>query len=303
MINMFKSKKAKALIPVLGFVLVAVIVIGIIAAVPYDTAAVDPAGGFQNIANGGLVAADGSMLYYVDGEGVLRCVSGAKSYRVAKGASCVSPYESGAVYLLESGDVCFSRYDGSDRRTLISGVKRMMLNGNWLFYTKADGVLCKLFMKTGESTSTGLKVGQFAVAATAVIYIADDGKLHTAYTDGSKDAVFYNETTDFFLKHGSLIFYKHNGLLCSVATGNTASKQTYFNVDRFTINDSNVLFFTDESGLHCYDLAADKPKVRDIEIHGSSVESLSVDGDYLYYNNGDGQLVRCLKDGSEWSYM
>lgn len=300
---MFRNRKIKALFPIIVLVLSAVIVVGVVSAVPLDVPATEPAVTYGNQLNGGVVAESGSMLYYVNGKGVLYCLSSPNSYRIDQDADSLFPYGSGLVYRKESGEVLYCNYKGEEKRSLISGAEQMAVSGNWVFFTREDGVLRKYSLLNNKEYDLKLKVKQFLIASNAVLYTDTEGYLHTARTDGMNVEKFFAEKVDSFTRFESYIFYTRDGMLYSVASGNAASKATYFPVKEFNITDEGLLVFTDEKGLHTYDIADEDPSVRDVETQGGSAHRISVWDKYILYYNDEEQLVRCLKDGSEWFYM
>lgn len=300
---MFRNRKIKALFPIIVLVLVAAIVVGAVIAIPLDTPATEPTTTYGNQYNGGVVSPDGSMLYFVNGKGILYCLSSPNSYRIDEKADSLFPYGSGLVYRRENGEVYYSNYNGEEKRLLFSGAVDLAVSGNWAFFTREDGVLRKFSLLNSKEVSLGLKVKQFLVASNAVLYTDPDGYLHTARTDGTKVEKFFAEKVDSFMRYDAYIFYKRDGMLYSVASGNAASKGTYFPVEDFNITDDGVLVFTDEKGLHTYNLKDEKPQVRDVEVQGGTAHQISVWDKYILYYNDNEQLIRCLKDGSEWVYM
>ena len=297
---MINNKKLTAILPVILFLIVAMLILGVIGILPYDKPSTTSANSFGNLLNGGYVADDGSMTYYVDGSGVLRCSSDPKVYYVDKDCDSICPYRSGVIYRTKSGTIKYSAYNGSSKQTLVkSGVKQMTVNGNWIYYSNSERELCKLYIRSREITNTHLKVNQFSISGTAVLYIADDGRLYTARTDGNDTEPFLGEKVDCFMRYNSYIFYKQDGKLYSVASGNTANKQTYMEVDEFNINDDGILFYTDDSGLHYRDITKEKIKDYDIPVAGGITRNLNVLGDRVYFYNDRNQLVSCLKDGSD----
>lgn len=294
-----KKEKLLGFLPALLLAMLALVMLGSMLRLPYDLPGTTPPNTYANLANGGLAAEDGSMLYYVNGKGVLYCRSGANSYRIDKDADSLCPYGNGLLYRRSDGRVLRSDYRGEEKQVLLKDVEQMVVAGNWVFFTRADGVLRKRSLLTGEEKSLGLKVKEFLIAATSVLYTDPDGRLFTARTDGAGSEPFFAETVDHFTRFKSYVFYLQDGVLGSVASGNAASKQTYFPVREFNVTDDGVLFFTDDSGLHTFDLTAEGAAVRDVETQGGAAHGLSSWGERLLYYNEEGQLVCCLKDGSE----
>ncbi len=300
---MFKNRKIKVLFPIILLALTAAVILGTVAILPQDAPATEPPTGYGNQLNGGTVAKSGSMLYYVNGESVLYCLSSPNSYRIDEMVGSLLPYGNGLVYRRQSGEVIYCNYNGDGKKVLLKGVDLLTLSGNWLFFTRDGGEVYKRSLLDGKEYSLGIVAQQFMVASNAILYINEDGYLYTARCDGTNVEKFFDEKVDRFMRYESYIFYTRDGMLYSVASGNAASKFTYFPVEDFNITEDSVLVFTDENGLNTYDLKAEKPKVRQIEIQGSVAYRPCVWGEYILYYNDEAQLIRCLKDGSEWIYM
>ncbi|MBP5617629.1 MAG: hypothetical protein J6X61_00580, partial [Clostridia bacterium] len=144
-----KKTKRLGFLPMGLLLLLAAVILGTILLTPYDLPGTTPPNTYMNLANGGFVAENGSMLYYVSGKGVLYCRSGANTYRIDEGADSLCPYGSGIVYRLQGGRVVYSDYRGEEKKEVLSGVQQMVVGGNWVFYTRADGVLHKRSLLTG----------------------------------------------------------------------------------------------------------------------------------------------------------
>lgn len=298
-----KKTKRLGFLPMGLLLLLAAVILGTILLTPYDLPGTTPPNTYMNLANGGFVAENGSMLYYVSGKGVLYCRSGANTYRIDEGADSLCPYGSGIVYRLQGGRVVYSDYRGEEKKEVLSGVQQMVVGGNWVFYTRADGVLHKRSLLTGEEKDLGLRVKQYLIAATSVLYTDPDGYLFTARTDGSGVEPFLAQPVDSFARFESNVFYTREGVLYAVAAGNTASKHTYFPVKAYNVTSEGILFFTDEEGLHTYDLTDEKAKIRDVTASGGVTDRLCAWDARLCYYNEEGTLLCCLKDGTEALYL
>ncbi len=298
-----KNNKLLGFLPVAALALLTAVLLGIILIAPYDLPGTTPPNTYMNLANGGFVAEDGSMLYYVSGKGTLYCQSGPNCYRVDEGADSLCPYGSGIVYRLADGRVLYSNYRGEEKTVLLTDVEKMVVGGNWVFFTRADGVLHKRSLLTGEEKTLGLKVRDYLIAATSVLYSDDRGRLFTARTDGTGSEPFLAQPVDAFARFDSYVFYTVDGTLYSVASGNVAGKQTYFPVTAFNVTADGILFFTDDKGLHTYDLTDEKAKIRDVETPQGVRGGLCTWGERLCFYNGEGTLVTMLKDGSESAFL
>ena len=294
-----KKRKLLGFLPAALLILLAALILGAILLTPYDLPGTTPPNTYMNLSNGGFIAEDGSMLYYVNGKGVLYCRSGSNTYRIDEGADSLCPYGSGIVYRLADGRVAYSNFRGEEKAELLTGVRQMVVGGNWIFYTKADGVLHKRSLLTGEEKDLGLRVREYLIAATSVLFTDPDGRLFTARTDGTGVEPFLAEPVDSFSRVDSTVFYTREGTLYAVAAGNTASKHTYFPVKAYNVTSEGVLFFTDDDGLHTFVLTEEHAAARDVDTPGGVTDRLGAWGARLCYYDDEGELVSCLKDGTE----
>ncbi len=295
---MKSNDKLKAAIPVVLFVLLASIVLGIIAILPYDRPAALPPNSYINLENGGFIASDGSMTFYVNGKGELRCDSGENNYFIASDVDTLCPFGIGIIYRTDDNRVVYADFDGKNKKTLADGAIDMAVNGNWLFYADKEGNLNKYFIKTGERSSLNLKVDDFLISRSSVLF-SKDGKLYTARVDGSKVTSFFSEKVESFSRFESYIFYTADGVLYSVAAGNTANKQTYCEVDFYNISDDGILFYTKDNTLYSLDITDEKAKAKTLDTHGEVKGGICCKDDRVYFYSAEGKLTSCLADGSE----
>ncbi len=296
---MNKSKLLPA-IPAVLFVILVAIVFTIMGSVPYDSPTTNATNSFGNLANGGYVSDAGSMLYYVDSKGVLRCQGDTSTYYIDESANCLSPYQSGIVYRTASGEIKYSAFNGDSKRSIAESTKEMMVVGNWIFYSDNNGMMHKYSLKTNKHYDINLKVKQFMVSGTAIIYTADDGYMYTARTDGSKVEPFLAEKVDRFMRHDSYMFYLSGGKIYSVTSSNTAQKHTYCEADMFNLSSDNVLYYAKDGKLYSMNIKDAAPTSVEIESgNGLSDKGLFCADDRVYFYDSNGILVSCLKDGSE----
>ncbi len=294
------KRKLISLTPAVLFTLLVVTVIAIMGALPYDRPSTSATNSFGNLANGGYVSKAGSMLYYVDSKGVLRCKSDQNSYYIDENARCLSPYQSGIVYINENNEVIYSGFTGEGKRALASNARDMMVVGNWVFYSDSNGGLHKYFLKTDKSYSINLKCSQFMVSGTAVVYSDADGYMFTARTDGSNTEPFMAEKTDRFMRHDSYMFYLQDGRLYSVTSSNTAQKHYYCDADMFNLSEDGILFYTNDGSLYSMNITDQSPTSVQIKCeNGVSDRGLFCIDDRVYFYDLSGTLISCKKDGSE----
>lgn len=296
---MNKNKLLPAL-PAILFIALVSIVFTIMGILPYDRPSTNATNSFGNLANGGAVSDGGSMLYYVDGKDILRCQSDQSTYFIDEGASCLSPYRNGIIYLAKSGEIKYSAYNGEGKSTLAHAAREMMVCGNWIFYQDTDGYLHKYAIKTDKCYDINIKVKQFMVSGTTVIYTDEHGYMYSARTDGSEIAPFFAESTDKFIRHDSYIFYLSDGMIYSVTLSNTAQKHTYCNADMFNVSEDNILYYTDGGALYSMDITQKSPTAVNITgEHGVSDKGIFCVDDRVFYYDTSGTLVSCKKDGAE----
>ncbi len=290
------NSKIKAALPIALFALLCAIVLGLISILPYDRPATAPTNSFMNLHNGAFVAKDGSLTYYIDDEGRLYC-KGEDEHYIDKAADSLCPYDVGIIYRTPDSKAKYSDYDGDADKVLATDVQKMAVSGNWLFYTDSKGDLYKQFLQTGETSAVGLNAQQFMISGTAVVYLKD-GKIYTARTDGSQVKPFLANKVDEFVRYESYMFYKQDGMLYSVASGNTANKQSYFKVDAFNINSKGVLYYTLDGLLYSKNITDEKAEAKQLDVGKVSGTICCLDERVCFYAE-DGSLKSCLADGSE----
>ncbi len=294
------KKKLLPILPAVLFVALVAIVFTIMGSIPYDRPSTTASNSFGNLANGGYVSDAGSMLYYVDGKGVLRCQSDANNYYIDEGASYLSPYQNGIVYKSESGEIKYSGYNGEGKRIIAENARDMMVVGNWIFYSDNDGMMHKYWLKTSKHYDINLKVNQFMVSGTAIVYTDDEGYMYTARTDGSEVEPFMAEKVDRFMRHDSYMFYLSGGKLYSVTSNNTAQKHTYCEAEIFNLSSDGILYFIKDGALHTMNIKEEEQTVTVVESeNGVANRGIFCADNRVYFYDLNGALVSCLKDGSE----
>ncbi len=296
---MNKSKLLAALPAVLFILLVAVVIV-IMGSLPYDRPSTLATNTFGNLANGGYVSQSGSMLYYVDSKGVLRCKSDESSYYIDENARSLSPYQNGIFYLNDENKLLYSGFTGENKQTIAENAESMMVVGNWVFYRDNGGYLHKYAIKTDKFYDIGIKAKQFMVSGTAIIYSDDNGYMFTARTDGSEIEPFMAESTDKFMRHDSYMFYTKDGVLYSVTSNNIAQKHTYCDAELFNLSDDSILYYTNDGKLYSMNIKDKEPTSIEIECDsGISDKGIFCSGDRVYFYDLNGKLISCKKDGSE----
>ncbi len=295
-----KKGKLIAALPAVLFTLLVAIIIVIMGALPYDKPSTRATNSYGNLANGGYISDAGSMLYYVDAKSVLRCQSEGNTYYIDENARCVSPYQSGVIYVNAANEVVYCGYSGGEKRTLANNARDMMVVGNWVFYCDMNGMMHKYALKTDTHYDIGIKVKQFMVSSTAIVYIADDGYMYTARTDGSEVEAFLAEKVDKFMRHDSYIFYLSGGKLYSVTSSNTAQKHAYCEAEMFNLSADNILYYSKDGQLYSMNIEDKDPKSTEIKSEsGISGKGIFCADDRVYFYDNSGTLISCKKDGSE----
>lgn len=284
------ENKLTALLPALLGVAVAVVIIASMLMLPFEKPSSTAANDFGNAMNGGYVAVDGSMSYYVDG-GVLHCRSDYSDYRLGDGP-CDSVNPSGSyVFFRDNGAIVRDLFSGGDRKVIAEQSGHILVSGNWLFYTDTEGKLFKQRLSGGTVSPLGIVTDkQFAVVGGYVYYIAADGYLYCARTDGSEQQRFLAEKLDCFQVYGSFIYFISDGRVGSVASGNMASRKDYGEADQFIVFD-DLLIMARTGQLYMLELADKTAEPKAIVQQGEAPRGLNTDGSKLYYYNGAGELI------------
>ncbi len=294
------KQKILAALPAVLFALLVAVIITVMGALPYDRPSTHASNSFGNLANGGYISDAGSMLYYVDGKGVLRCKSDENLYYIDENARCLSPYQNGIVYLNDANEVTYCGFTGENKRTLASNAQDMMVVGNWVFYSDSNGMMHKYALKTDKHYDIGIKVKQFMVSGTAIIYSDDSGYMFTARTDGSQIEPFMAETVDKFMRHDSYMFYLKDGTLYSVTSNNIAQKHTYCDADMFNLSSDGILYYTSGDVLYSMNIKDEKPTSVEIKSeNGISDKGIFCADERVYFYDLNGTLISCEKDGSK----
>lgn len=280
-----------ALLPALLGVAVTVVIIASMLMLPFEKPSSTAANDFGNVMNGGYVAVDGSMSYYVDGDGVLHCRSDYSDYRLGDGpCDSVNPCGSYVIFR-DKGAVVRDLFNGGDRKVIAEQSGHILVSGNWLYYTDAGGRMFKQRLSGGKVSELGITTDrQFAVVGGYVYYIAADGCLYSARTDGSEQQKFLAEKLDCFQIYGSFIYFISDGRVGSVASGNMASRKDYGEAQEFIAFD-DILITVKGGQLYMLDLADNSAKPKPIVQQGEGPHGLCTDGDKLYYYNDTGELI------------
>ena len=300
---MEEKNRLSAMVPALLGVTVAVIVIATMVIFPFEKPSSTAANHFGNAMNGGYVAVDGSLNYYIDSAGALRCYSDYSNYKLSDGGSDSINPSGSYVYFRHNGQAVRDLFTGGDRKVLADECEHMMVSGNWLYYTDGNHKLHKQRLSGGNDCELGIVTQrQFAVVGTYVYYIGGDGYLYYASTDGSGETRFLAEQVDCFQIYGSFVYFICDGRVGSVASANLASRKDYGRGEQFIVADDKLVTVTD-GRLHVLDLSDNSAQSHAIEQHGSAPHSLNFADGRIYYYNAEGQLISCVFDGSEWREM
>lgn len=284
------ENRLTALLPALLGVALVVVIISSMLMLPFEKPSSTAANDFGNVMNGGYVAVDGTMSYYVDG-GVLHCRSEYSDYRLGDGP-CDSVNPSGSyVFFRDNGAIVRDLFNGGERKVIAEQSGHILVSGNWLYYTDADSQLKKQRLSGGKVSSLGITTDkQFAVVGTYVYYIAEDGRLYCARTDGSEQQSFLAEKIDCFQIYGSFICFISDGRVGSVASGNMASRKDYGEADEFITFDDSLITVVD-GRLYMLDLTDNSAEPKAIVQQGEEPHGLNTDGEKLYYYNSAGELI------------
>ena len=300
---MFKNRRKAALIPFVLFIIVFVVVLAVVSSRPYDRPVASLSNSFGNAMNGSCVAKDGSLIYYIDGNGVLRCKGESETnYRISGKASYAFPYSTGVVYVANS-QLRFSQFTGGEPTILQDNVDSAQVSGNWVFYS-SDGNLYKYRIKDKKQSPLNIKAKQYAVVGTYTYYIAEDDYLYICKNDGSNSQKFLDEKMTQFQIFGDYIFYLNkNGDYCKTSTGNASfSNNIIKGVEQFVVNDSGVVMYYDGKALYSKDLTDEKASVIKVQTEYKSVRNINyVDDNFYFYDND--VLYSIKTDGAEQTKM
>lgn len=296
---MTENRKKLSFIPVILAVVFSAVVIITQLIIPLDRLHTASDDEYQNIAMGGKICTDGSIIYYVSSSGSVRSKGETSEFKIADTGDMLQPYNSGVIYRDENNSVIYSDFSGTKKQTVIESVGDYVLSGNWLYYTEIGGSsLKKIRLTDKKQFDLGLEIdGRFSVRGNTIIFIGDKSYLYSARTDGTEVKPFLGKTVDSFTFYANYLYFMHEGKVWSVANQNTASMLSYCEADAFTVY-NDTLYYIANGELYSLDLTETDSEAKKIETKGEKPTAIYVSEDYLYYYLADGSLYRCNFSGA-----
>lgn len=296
---MTENRKKLSFIPVILAVVFSAVVIITELIIPLDRLHTASDDEYQNIAMGGKICTDGSIIYYVSSSGSVRSKGETSEFKIADTGDMLQPYNSGVIYRDENNSVIYSDFSGTKKQTVIESVGDYVLSGNWLYYTEIGGSsLKKIRLTDKKQFDLGLEIdGKFSVRGNTIIFIGDKSYLYSARTDGTEVKPFLGKTVDSFTFYANYLYFMHEGKVWSVANQNTASMLSYCEADAFTVY-NDTLYYIANGELYSLDLTETDSEAKKIETKGEKPTAIYVSEDYLYYYLADGSLYRCNFSGA-----
>lgn len=296
---MTENRKKLSFIPVIAALVFSAAVIIAELIIPLDRLHTASNDEYQNIAMGGKLCTEGSIVYYVSSSGTVRSKGETSEFKIADSGDMLQPYKNGVIYRDENNSIIFSDFTGLKKQTVIENVGDCVLSGNWLFYTEyGENSLKKIRLTDKKQLDLGITVsGDFSVRGNTIIFVGDKSYLYSARTDGSKVSPFLGKTVDSFTFYANYVYFMHEGEVWSVANQNTASMLNHCKADAFTVY-NDTMYYISDGEMYSLDLTETEPQAKKFKTKGENPTEIYVSEDYLYYYLADGSLYRCNFSGA-----
>ncbi|MCI8360640.1 MAG: DUF5050 domain-containing protein [Clostridiales bacterium] len=263
---------------------------------PDDVPMANPYNRGGNLLNGGRIAPGDNILFFIrPDDGGIYSLFGDTCTRVGEDGDGPSFATAEGYVYRERGVLTQILYNGSAKLALLEKAENPLIVGRWIYYTQA-GQLHKYRMDDGKQAALGIyPAGNYYVSARRIFYIGQDGKLWTAYTDGTENRLLADTVMTDFIIRGQFIYFRDpEGTLCWCNTANTAAVTRHVQADQYNYT-ANHLAYTKDGKLYAMSFSEQQTE----QIGEGVFQSLSCDDDYLYYFDENSDLIRIKADGSE----
>ncbi len=246
------------------------------------------------LAGGAFASGDGIAFFLEDGD-LYSLFDGRKSL-IKSGTSAPLFVTEGAPVFMREGSLYHTLSDGSGEVLLAEQVENPLILGRWIYCTE-KGELVKFRMDDGRRRSLGLYPrGKYAVSATRIYYLEDDGYLYTARTDGSERALVAPYKMTDFIIGGNYIFYRDESrVLCWFPASSPEARAEHREVSGYNYLDGKVIYRSEGS---IYALDMQSMSVSEITADTSAKTALYCDDSYVYFYDAAGKFSRISPDGS-----
>ena len=247
------------------------------------------------LAGGAFASGDGIAFFLEDGD-LYSLFDGRKSL-IKSGTSAPLFVTEGAPVFMREGSLYHTLSDGSGEVLLAEQVENPLILGRWIYCTE-KGELVKFRMDDGRRRSLGLYPrGKYAVSATRIYYLEDDGYLYTARTDGSERALVAPYKMTPTLSSAATISF--TGMRAGCSAGSPASspeaRAEHREVSGYNYLDGKVIYRSEGS---IYALDMQSMSVSEITADTSAKTALYCDDSYVYFYDAAGKFSRISPDGS-----
>ena len=245
-------------------------------------------------AGGDFVQGDNIAFYLRDGD--VYSLFEEKSTKIVEGAQGPLFFTDGGVAYLKNGALYLSQADGSLETLIVSNIKNPVVIGSWVYYIRS-GEIVKMRMSDKKTVNLGLMCrGRFYVNARQILYLADDGFLYTAKTDGTNNALAASYSMADFALCGNHIIYIGTGKMLSCFPITEPSvKIDISKADAFNYIDSKIVYYS-AGEINTYPL--DKAEKTKIAENVAIIGGLYAGENEIYYFNDTGNLAKMSVDGT-----
>lgn len=314
--NDVKSAKKTAALFVGLAVVIAAVIIGTMLIMPYDPGTLAPATLSSNLSYGGLVTETDDYIFYRTKSGDLGRISrenGETTVIYEGNVSFLNPLD-GFLYFIDGGDIKKTTYFGTVSETVgdVTGVRKMSLNGNWIYFVGQDFYLYK--MRNDGKMLTKLSDGCIDgfTADNRVVVYSDESGIHKIASDGTGKTDLADGKVDNFCYTLDDLYYCTDGKIkriSSVVSGVDVGlnfNEVMGSVFAFTTDTSGrgVLFYLDGAGtIHQKNLESERERSEEdvALISAPDAADLFYAGGQLYYHDQNGDLFAVTINGSDSS--
>ncbi len=271
-----------------------------------------------NMVNGGIAAAYGEWVYYINGADENRLYrmnrDGDNNTRLCDDSVSYINVIRGVVYYVNRSDNnhIYLIYGEDNERISVNDTPANYFSivGNRLFYTdlQEGGVLCTLYMGEGQSVETlNTQESRYVNIVDDMIYYVnagDDSKICRIGTDGTNYEVICNDRAAYINVVGDWIYYINvsdgNGIYRIHTDGTGRSRVSGSRAGSLNVNEQGVFFSNTSDGgkLYKLDLEGEGPEVK---LNHCESSNINVIGHWIYYMDAgeDMATYRIKADGTD----
>lgn len=308
-----KAKKTSAVFVALAVIIVAAMVAAMVI-IPYDPGTLAPATLSSNLCYGGNVTETDDYVFFRQRNGNLGRLSreNGEIKTVFEGdVSCLNPLD-GFIYFIDGGDIKKTTYYGtvSESIGIMTGCRKMSLNGNWIYFIGQDFYLYKMRFDGNDLKKISDGCIEDFTADNRIVVYSDQNGLHKMASDGTKKATLVDRKVDRFCYTLDDIYYSLDGKISKipaivsgvdVGLKFSATDGTLFSLT--TSSDGRgMLFYINGAGeLHQKMLESERERSEEDTLLCSAPEAVDLyyAAGSLFFHNGAGDLFCVTVNGAD----